>query len=416
MEVREFTENREIGRLVDRARTTGARKSVSDVVDAEGRQYVDLVMEGGGVLGIALVGFTYLLERAGIRFLGLGGTSVGSVNALLMAALGPPAEEKSPRLVELLAGLDLLQFVDGGDDAEDLAESLAGGSGLLGTAVDLLRAVDELVVELGVNPGDRFLEWLTDVLARHGIVTLSDLRRRLETPPLELRLRSDVEPLRPIAGELKLVTADVTTETKVELPGMAALYWDDPEAMSPALFARASMSIPFFFEPLWIDDVPRSDGARERWLELAGYDANRQAGIPERCALVDGGIMSNFPIDLFHVHDRVPAYPTFGVKLGRDERRHRIDSPVRLLGAVFGSARHTLDYDFIKRNPDYRHLVAWIDTGDHHWLDFAMGPEEKIDLFVRGCRAAAGLLDRFDWERYKGIRRRIVGVARAATR
>lgn len=66
----------------------------SDLVDQQGHQYVDLVMEGGGMLGIALVGYTWALEQAGLRFLGLGGTSAGSINALLLAALGPPAQAK----------------------------------------------------------------------------------------------------------------------------------------------------------------------------------------------------------------------------------------------------------------------------------------------------------------------------------
>ncbi len=51
---------------------------VSDLRDEEGHQYIDLVQEGGGVLGIALVGFTYVIEKAGIRFLSLAGTSAGS--------------------------------------------------------------------------------------------------------------------------------------------------------------------------------------------------------------------------------------------------------------------------------------------------------------------------------------------------
>ena len=50
-----------------------------------GNQYVDLVMEGGGVLGIALVGYTYVLEQAGLRFLGIAGTSAGAINAAYFA-------------------------------------------------------------------------------------------------------------------------------------------------------------------------------------------------------------------------------------------------------------------------------------------------------------------------------------------
>ncbi len=42
---------------------------------------------GGGLLGIAHVGFVYILEEAGMRFRGIGGTSAGAINAMLIAAL-----------------------------------------------------------------------------------------------------------------------------------------------------------------------------------------------------------------------------------------------------------------------------------------------------------------------------------------
>jgi|GEM_PF-3705983 len=60
-------------------------KVFSDVIDSEGRQYVDLVQEGGGVLGIALVGYTYILETAGIRFFNRAGASAGASNTLVLA-------------------------------------------------------------------------------------------------------------------------------------------------------------------------------------------------------------------------------------------------------------------------------------------------------------------------------------------
>lgn len=44
-------------------------KRYSDVEDAEGNQYVDLVQEGGGVLGIALVGYTMYLKMQAFVFL-----------------------------------------------------------------------------------------------------------------------------------------------------------------------------------------------------------------------------------------------------------------------------------------------------------------------------------------------------------
>ena len=86
---------------------------VSDVTDAQGHQYVDLVQEGGGVLGIALVGYTYVLEKMGIRFFSMAGTSAGSINALLLACGGNKEEEKSSIIVDHLVQLDMFSFVDG---------------------------------------------------------------------------------------------------------------------------------------------------------------------------------------------------------------------------------------------------------------------------------------------------------------
>ena len=78
-----FTQNETILSLVDKIPPKGTR--YSDIEDANGNQYVDLVQEGGGVLGVALVGYTYILEKAGIRFMSLAGTSAGAINTMMMA-------------------------------------------------------------------------------------------------------------------------------------------------------------------------------------------------------------------------------------------------------------------------------------------------------------------------------------------
>lgn len=44
------------------------------------------VCAGGGLLGIAHVGFVCILEEAGVRFRGIGGTSAGAINAIILAA------------------------------------------------------------------------------------------------------------------------------------------------------------------------------------------------------------------------------------------------------------------------------------------------------------------------------------------
>ena len=348
------------------------------------------------------MGYTYALEEVGIRFLGVGGTSAGSINALLVAALGTPEERKSEKIVKLLAELDMWAFVDGDGDAKDFVKALVEDAGKFRLAWKAMKVLDDLEDHLGVNPGDNFLQWLSHVLSGRGVATTRSLRERMSTLPIGIRKRGGgALDLQAASPHLALVAADVATETKVQFPRMAPMYWRKPDVVDPALFARASMSIPFFFRPLRIPDVPKGPSAKAKWRELAGYTE----AIPDECILVDGGVMSNFPIDLFHVPGGVPLAPTFGAKLGTDHRNHHeISKPAQLLGAVFNSARHCLDYDFITRHPDYRKLVTWIDTGQHNWLNFFMGQEEKLDLFKRGVKAAADFLEAFEWEAYKRLR------------
>ena len=89
------------------------KKVVSDVLDEEGNQYVNLVQEGGGVLGVALVGYTYVLEEMGIRFMRLAGTSAGAINTAMMAVIGEKEAKKSGAILEHLSNKDIFEFVDG---------------------------------------------------------------------------------------------------------------------------------------------------------------------------------------------------------------------------------------------------------------------------------------------------------------
>jgi NTE family protein len=164
------------------------------------------------------------------------------------------------------------------------------------------------------------------------------------------------------------------------------------------------MSVPLLFEPCRIENIPQGKEAWELWDKIANFHAD----LPSECILVDGGIMSNFPIDVFHKRMRVPVAPTFGAKLGTQQRATRsIRNATALCGAVFNAARHCLDFDFVTRNPDYSHVVQCIDTGDHDWLNFGLSDEQKFDLFACGAKAAEQFLRRFRWERYKAIRKEL---------
>lgn len=385
---------------------------VSDILDDAGHQYVDLVMEGGGVLGIALAGYVYVLEQLGVRFLQLGGTSAGSVNALLMAAAGPVQVAKTDWLLARLSAQNLQDFVDGDDDARDFVRVLvANGRGL-----DYLwkgaQVFDNLKHDFGLNPGDAFHEWLRRLLNEQGIRTVRDLnqlRTLSATDGLRRRDGSAYAPDRPI--RLAVVTADITTESKVIFPEMAGLYYQAPDEVHPADFVRASMAIPGFFTPFRVYDLPRAGAASSpEWETATGY----RGLVPAEVLFIDGGILSNFPIDLFHQHFKVPACPTFGVKLGPGRTRaNRNEKFTQLLGNIFATTRHGHDYDFIARNPDFRHIVSYADTERFNWLDFGLDEATKQALFAEGARAAAGFVERFDWAGYQEVRRQLIRAYQA---
>jgi len=400
MNIAPFTEDPRVLKALDRLHNECRGREFSDIVDGSGRQYVDLVLEGGGVLGIALTGYTYALEQAGIRFLRIGGTSVGAINALLIAAVAPPSESKTSKLLPYLAELPMDSFVDGRGAVRRFIDCWRRGRSWQ-TYVRIIPVAFRFWWTLGLCRGDQITHWLTDVLNNEGIRTTGDLLARMNDLPNDLTHR---DPDRSLTDEdletcLKLVAADVTTETKAIFPEMAELYFGDPEAINPALFVRASMSVPFLFKPLRVRNLPNCKETIRAWREK-GYGGK----IPDEVLFVDGGMMSNFPIELFHASG-VPIAPTFGVKLGFDRHEaRRIQSPLQLSWAVLDAARRAGDFDFIQKNPDYDSVVHNIDTLDFHWLDFALDRESQITLFAQGVQAATDFLVGFDWENYKEIR------------
>ncbi|WP_423198276.1 MULTISPECIES: patatin-like phospholipase family protein [unclassified Cupriavidus] len=410
-------------------------REYSDVVDAEGHQYIDLVMEGGGVLGVAFLGYVHVLEQAGIRFVGLGGASAGSITALALAAIDVPARAKSNALIEIVSNMPMADFVDGKDDtdrdASDFLDSVLGRRGLAAGFMKGMQVIDNFTEMQGLNRGTRFHGWIRDqVLAPRGLTTTRALLAQMATTPDGWRLRDDspqraeqlegaaaLKPLDPAECRLCIVAADISTETKLEFPRMAGLYWKDPGAVDPADFVRCSMSIPFFFRPVRLPMSLRDDAHVRMWCEFAGInlrDMETGKFPPASCVIVDGGVLSNFPIDVFHNPGKVPTRPTFGVKLQWDERAHAVDRLQEIVTQTFNSARHCLDYEFLRKNPDFNQLVTYIDTADHDWLKFSMPDKDKLDLFRRGAQAAVEFLQTFDWRGYKRIRENLAAAHRLA--
>jgi NTE family protein len=445
---------------------------VSDVTDEEGNQYVDLVQEGGGVLGIALVGYTYVLEKMGIRFFSMAGTSAGSINTLLLACCGRKETAKSPQIVEHLAALDMFSFVDGKPGNSRFTRwtkkwiqrlvlrpqslkrilsfvkwlfillllssiscfvvnffypGIAKWLGLSATVL-LLLAIGMVIWGLrrfrqiarsgyGLNSGHTFHQWLKDILddcriqqdpLKGPINSLAALGEHfMQVPKLKLKpdsRRPVQEP--PHMPMLTLITCDIVSKLKIEFPRMWDLYWDRPEAVHPADFVRASMSIPVFFEA-YSQTGLRGKSNFDTWSRQVNWqNANRL--IPDSSQFIDGGILSNFPISIFYNPAYpVPRMPTFGIRLQDgiiDAANRSNNSLFRYLFSVFSTIRFHYDRDFINRNRAFNRAVCSIDVRGYSWLNFFMTNEDKMALFRKGAEAAISFLKQFEWEQYKAER------------
>ena len=404
-----FLKGPEVSAMVMEARKIREGSKVfSDTVDSEGNYYVDFVQQGGGVLGIGLIGYTYILEQAGIRFYSLAGSSAGAINALLMASLEEIGNPVSEKILTILSQKNIFDFVDGSTQIRNLIQKQIDGEkgkiwSLIWNAIPIYYL---LKFKLGLNPGKELKNWITEHLEENGIKTFADLKRLRKTPAdLYHRLDGTTETSPP---KIMFITSEITTQSRVELPRMADLYWEDPEAVSPAEFVHASYAVPYFFYPMEKKNIPRAgEKADLKWQEYLGYSGT----IPNSVKFIDGGLLSNFPINAFHIDD-IPSRPTFGARLSSFREEYTPTSTFfRYSGSILNTMRQIHDYEVILRHPDYNKLICNIDADkEFNWLNFKMPPERQRDLFILGAKKALAFLQEFDWESYKDIRRRLTRI------
>lgn len=433
-------------------------------------QYVDLVQKGGGVLGIALVGYTYILEEAGIRFFSLAGTSAGAINTAMIASIGKDkSEKKSKKIIEYLSELNFFDMVDGHPVARTLIrwfiknkdfskEAKTWVIGLLGsffalllldvlflglTHVSIMWSVAArtsfvltgvsllLIISIGgygkylftrlktagygINPGNFLLNWIKAKMQDNGINSISDLENRVAViPPLKQR-HPDMETLSTLKANVTFITAELVTQNKVEFPKMWDLFRkkdNNTLDIHPAFFVRASMSIPLFFEACVINGIDaENETVQLRWKEVFGI---AQEKIPLAAKFVDGGMLSNFPLNIFYnPRITVPRMPSFGIDLDdslphidRGENSHKWELG-SFMGKMLNTMRGYYDKDFVLKNKVYERGVGSVKLNEFNWLNFFLTDKDKIAMFVKGAKAATEFLETFDWAEYKKERAKV---------
>jgi NTE family protein len=322
---------------------------------SDGEHSADLVLEGGGVKGIGLVGAVCALAEAGYSFPRVAGTSAGAITAALIAALQAAAQPLA-KLKEYVEAVDYSNF-----EQESWLRRHAGRAG----------EAEHLLTHMGLFSGDYLVEWLGDVLRNIGITTFGQLK--VPDPKSSL----------PWACQYSLVvhTSDITRGKVVRLPWDYPNYGLNPDTVRIVDAVRASMSIPFFFDPVRLQ------------ASAASYDGvDYQAGT---VTWVDGGLLSNFPVEVFDRTDGEPSrWPTIGIKLSA---RAAVVPPGQKCNDTFNEALGCLhavlaNADRYYLTPDKVSRTIFVDSSGITATDFGLTVEQRRTLYNNGLQAATAWL------------------------
>ena len=324
---------------------------------ADKPKLVDLVLSGGGVKFIGLVGGIVALMDAGYSIKRVSGVSAGSVVAAILAAASVGDQLTGEEVKQLAFSVPLHRWRDSGP-------------------VPFLGAAWGLVRETSMYRGDAAYDWIRSELKNLGVTYFGDV----------------VDEDRLVVGpryKLVVTVADLTAAQLVRLPwDYPRLYGLDPDEQPVADAVRASMAIPFFYRP----------------VKLTGASGTTST-------LVDGGVLSNFPIDTFDRADgKPPLWPTFGITV--------LPRPNEGLGAVMPALKPLRFFEqtalleslltTMLAGHDQTHLSKpWVsarsiavESTNVGVLDFDSPRGRLEELYDNGYAAAEHFLSTWDWPAY----------------
>lgn len=277
----------------------------------------DLVFEGGGAKGMVFTGALQVFEAQGHAHGRLLGTSAGAITAALLAA-GYHSQEMLAALAEKHEGRSVFAGFMGTPTQFDHAAIQASATREFLRLPLIPDYVEEKLAEwIATLPGLRHLFSFIECGGWYAADNFLDwLRRRLDTGTFDGRPRQfSVMTLAQFYAatqvDLSLVAADTTANQMLVLNHRTA-----PDL--PLVWAvRMSMSIPL----VWQEVLWQSAWGQYHKAELTGH------------AIVDGGLLSNFPLELF-VSEDVMVTSVMGPKAGDPVLGLLIDETRPVAGAA----------------------------------------------------------------------------------
>ena len=243
----------------------------------------NLVFEGAGIRGIAYSGVLSVLEEQGIRdgIEKIGGTSSGAITALLFSLGYSAAETK-----DIISQTKFQKFNDG--------------------RFFFIGGIFRTKKKYGWYRGKKFIEWISDLIEAKtgdGDMTFEALHQRGY---------KDVYFTATCLNQQQLIILSHETYPKMKLKDAV----------------RISMSIPLYFQAVFVDSIGNIYSSQDR---------NHQLDV-----MIDGGVVANFPVQIFDTievdslgnEQRTPNKYTLGIKIDSDKQIEEDEVSKRLIPQV----------------------------------------------------------------------------------
>lgn len=160
-----------------------------------------------------------------------------------------------------------------------------------------------------------------------------------------------------------MVASDITNGRFIVLPDDLPRYGIEKKSFSIAKAVRMSASLPYFFEPVKI---------------------NNKRG--EEALIVDGGVLSNFPIWLFmRQEESKRERPILGLRLSPEYDQispRKINNGLTFLHSMFKTMRTAHDQRYITKI--HAKNIIFIPVKEITTTDFTMSEKEKQQLINLG--------------------------------
>lgn len=220
-----------------------------------------------------------------------------------------------------------------------------------------LESSFRLISQNGIYKNSYVYEWLTELLSK---------KNKLKFKDMYLNEKS----------KLKIIASDITKKDIIILPNDLVNYDIDPMEFDIAKAVQMSTSIPFYFQPVKLE-------------HKNGFNF-----------IVDGGLLSNFPIWIFDV-ERIPRWPTFGFNLINDEQSYTSQGDKDIISFTIDTITTVLNRNeniYVREKDSVRTIN--IPTLGVKTTDFYISKELILKLFDEAYKSTENFLNTWNFEEY----------------